>query len=618
MLQRKLGLLAVFSIATGAMISSGLFVLPGLAHAEAGPAVIGSYLLAGLLSLAGILSIAELTTAMPKAGGDYFFISRSMGDGVGTVSGLLSWFSLSLKGAFALVGLMAFAGLVIPVPEGGRYIMERGVGLLLCLGFVGLNLVGAKEAARLQIAMVVGLFVLMGFYIFRGFPAINVHHLEPFAPRGVKAIFATAGLVFVSYGGLLNLACVSEEVKNPGRTIPLGMFLSLLAASAFYTLMILVTSGVLGDEMDNSLTPISDGAAVFMGRWGMIVMSVAAIFAFLTTANAGIMSGSRYLLALARDRMLPPQLAKVGSRFKTPYVAVLVTGALVAVSLFVTLKILVEAASTVFMITFVLANISIIVLRESGLQNYRPIFRAPFYPWLQIISIVAFGLIIVEMGDEAFLILAVLILVAFCAYWFYGRANSKRESALLHIVRRITDRRLTSGLLETELKSIIRERDDIVPDRLDRLVEQCPILDLDESLELKDFLRLVAEKIAERVEMKPEDLLKLLLAREEDRSSALSATLAIPHALIEGEKIFEILLARSRGGIMFSEAASEVHTVFVLLGTRDERNFHLRALMAIAHIVQDPDFEQRWLEAGSPKQLRDVILLSSRQRERKE
>ena len=100
-LKKGLGLIHVFCIASGAMISSGLFILPGLAHAQAGPAVVVSYFLAGLLASIGVLSIAELATAMPKAGGDYFFISRGMGAGVGTVAGLLSWFSLSLKSAFA-------------------------------------------------------------------------------------------------------------------------------------------------------------------------------------------------------------------------------------------------------------------------------------------------------------------------------------------------------------------------------------------------------------------------------------------------------------------------------------------------------------------------------------
>ena len=113
-LQRNLGLLHVFCIASGAMISSGLFILPGFAHAGAGPAVVLSYFLAGLLAGAGLLSIAELATAMPRSGGDYFFVSRGMDPAIATVAGLLSWFCLSLKSTFALVGMAVLAALIGP------------------------------------------------------------------------------------------------------------------------------------------------------------------------------------------------------------------------------------------------------------------------------------------------------------------------------------------------------------------------------------------------------------------------------------------------------------------------------------------------------------------------
>ena len=111
-LHRKLGFWSVFCIASGAMISSGLFVLPGLIYREAGPAVVLSYALAGILVIPAMLSQAELCTAMPKSGGTYFFIERTMGALPGTFAGLANWFSIALKSAFALVGIGAFASLI--------------------------------------------------------------------------------------------------------------------------------------------------------------------------------------------------------------------------------------------------------------------------------------------------------------------------------------------------------------------------------------------------------------------------------------------------------------------------------------------------------------------------
>ncbi|TEU01071.1 MAG: amino acid permease, partial [Candidatus Stahlbacteria bacterium] len=372
------------------MISSGIFILPGLAHARAGPAVVISYLLAGILAAIGVLNKAELVTALPKAGGTYFHVSRSMGPVVGTVEGLITWFSLSLKSAFALVGMAAFARILIDL---NLHI----IALILCIIFLIINLIGIKEAGRIQVILVSGLLGLMLLYIVRGLPAVNIQNFEPFAPNGLGAIFSTAGFVFISYGGLLKVAAVAEEVKDPGRTIPLGMIFSLLVVTFFYILVVFVTTGVLGaSELDHSLTPISDGAVVFMGVWGKILLSIAAILAFVSTANAGIMSASRYPLALGRDGLLPEFLSKINIRFNTPHISILVTGVFMVIALFLPLDILIKAASSVLILTYLFSCFSIIILRESRLQNYQPTFHAPWYPWIQIIGILGFGFLLFE------------------------------------------------------------------------------------------------------------------------------------------------------------------------------------------------------------------------------
>jgi len=607
-LKKELNLLDVFCIASGAMISSGLFILPGLAHARAGPAVVVSYFLAGLLAMTGVLSMAELATAMPKAGGDYFFITRGMGPAIGTVAGLLSWLSLSLKSSFALMGAAIFTGFIINVDI-------RIIAAALCLPFIFINLLGVKETGRTQVVLVAGLLALMLLYVVRGLPQIKVQHFEPFAPNGITAIFSTAGFVFISYGGLLKVASIAEEVKDPRRGIPLGMILSLLVVSIFYTLVILVTTGVLGAvELENSLTPISDGAAVFMGSWGRIALSTAAILAFVTTANAGIMAASRYPLGLSRDGLFPEFFGKVHARFKTPHVSILFTGSFMILALFLQLDILVKAASSVLILTYILSSLSIIVLRESRLQNYQPSFRTPLYPWIKVIGIIGFGFLLFEMGKEALLVSSILIVGGLFVYWFYGRIRTTREYALLHLIERITAKELTTHSLETELKEIIRERDDIIKDRFDEIIEGSVVLDIDKSTPLEEFFELVAETVSDKLNVNPSGFLKLLLDSEKESTTALNPHLAIPHIIIDGEHTFDIILARCREGIVFSETAPKVHTVFVLVGTRDERNFHLRALAAIAQIVQDPHFEEKWMAAKSKEALRDIVLLGKRRR----
>ncbi len=610
-LKKELNLIDVFCIASGTMISSGLFILPGLAHAQAGPAVVISYLLAGLLAATGMLSQAELVSAMPKAGGTYFYVTRSMGPAIGTVDGLITWFSLSLKSAFALVGMAAFTSFIINIDI-------RLIALLLCLIFIFINLTGIKGASRTQIILVLGLVTVLLVYIIKGLPSIKVQYFEPFAPNGLGAIFSTAGFVFVSYGGLLKVASIAEEVKEPGRIIPLGMILSLAMVSILYMLVVFVTTGLIGaSQLDHSITPISDGATAAMGQFGWIILSIAAILAFISTANAGIMAASRYLFATSRDRLLPDFLSKINARFKTPHIAISITGAFMIFALFLKLNILVEAASTVLILTFMFSCLSVIILRESHLQNYQPRFRSPLYPWVQIIGIVGLGFLLFEMGKEALLISGILITSGLFVYWFYGRIRTNREYALLYLVERITAKELTTHSLETELKEIIRERDDIIKDQFDRVIEKSIILDIEETMGVEEFFKLVAEEIAKKIKVPSDDIFKSLIKREKESTTAISPNLAIPHIIIEGEHKFNILIARCRKGIVFSENAPRVEAVFVLVGTMDDRNFHLCSLAAIAQIVQHSHFEKRWMTAKSKEALRDIVLLGKRRRHEK-
>ena len=160
-LKKELTLLDVFCVATGAMVSSGLFILPGLAFAKAGPAVMFSYIIAGIFCLPTLLSMAELTTAMPKAWGDYFYIMRGFGPLLGTLAGFSTWFSLSLKGAFALMGMGAYLSIITSLPI-------NVIAFWLCLFFVILNLIGIKEAGRFQVFLVLGLLGLLFSYIVLG------------------------------------------------------------------------------------------------------------------------------------------------------------------------------------------------------------------------------------------------------------------------------------------------------------------------------------------------------------------------------------------------------------------------------------------------------------------
>lgn len=615
-LKKELGLLSVFCIAAGSMISSGLFVLPGLAFEKAGPAIILSYTLASILMIPVMFSQAELATAMPKSGGSYFYIERSMGPLAGTVAGFTNWFSIALKSAFALVGIGALCSVIFP--DIGTWGIKI-VAIVTCLLFSLLNIAGIKKAGGFQTTLTLALMIIIVLYIWGGIQELDAFNYTPFMTFGLQSVFAVAGMVFVSYGGLTKVASISEEVHNPSRNLPWGMFLAFGVVSILYVLVVFVTVGVVEKNLlSGSLVPLSLGAESAIGRWGMILVDVGAFFAFATTANAGILSASRSPMAMSRDGLLPEFFSKTHLRFATPHIAIIVTALFImAVIAFLSIEDLVKTASTMMILMFMLVNLSVIIMRYSGLQNYRPSFKAPFFPWLQITAIVILGFLVFEMGKIPLLLTILFVFLALVWYLVYINRRIIRESAFVYMVKNIVAKDIKRSDLDEELKQITLERDRIALDRFDHLVKQAVILDLQEHLSAKDMFRKIAVVLSERLNKEQDILYELFLKREMESGTVIRPGLAIPHIIIEGNHIFDLLIVRCRKGIVFSELHPPVTTAFVLVGSMDERNYHLRALMNIAHIVQEKDFEMMWEKARNIEELRDVILLSKRQREHK-
>lgn len=612
-LKKALKLPEIFSIATGAMISSGIFILPGLAFAMTGPSEFVSYFIAGLLAFAGVLSVSELATAMPKAGGDYFFINRSLGASVGTISGLLSWFALSLKSAFGIIGIMSVAKLFFYFSDP----LWSIIGVLITIFFVSLNISGVKEAGKFQVALVIALISIMLIYIIGGISSIQIQHFEPFTFNGGKGVLITAGFVFVSYGGLIKVASMSEEITNPKRNIPLGLISSLVVTIILYTGMLIVTVGVEDSQTlsaPGNLTPIANSAKLFLGNFGFYMILLASMLAFITTANAGIMSASRYPMAMSRDNLMPKALGFVSSKHGTPVFSLIITGVFIIFAILLPLDILIKAASTVVIMNYILSNLSVIILRESKIQNYRPSFKAPLYPWTQLLAIFAFIMLIFDMGLYPILISFGLIIFGFIVYLLYGKKKEHNEYAFLHLIERVMNKKLTSYNLEGELKNILYERDDITKDKFDQLIEEATVIDIEDKMQMTELFSLIAEILASSLSITKDEILSKLYDRELQASTALTPFVAIPHLIVEKENSFEIILIRAKEGIEFSVDQDQVKAIFVLAGSMAERNIHLKSLSAIAQIVQNKDFEKKWINALGKKNLKDIILLGERRR----
>ncbi|MCD4847218.1 MAG: amino acid permease [Candidatus Aegiribacteria sp.] len=610
-LQRKLGIPSLFSIATGSMISSGLFVLPAFAFTVAGPGVIFSYLIAGFLAIPTMLSKAELSTAMPKAGGTYYFVDRALGPLAGTLSGFAAWFSLSVKTAFAFVGLGIFMEFLSPEINGRLFAM------ISCILFTGINLRGAGHAGKAQIVLVAGLLISLALFTGFGLTSLTPDRFRPLAPNGFSGILEAAALVFVAFGGLTKVTSVSEEVKNPGRDLPVSMFLALIVVTSLYFVSVLICVGVLDPSVLSSTgMPISEAAKVVAGSTGLTVMSIAAVLAFLSTANAGILASARFPFAMSRDELLPASLSRISRKRGIPWVSILLTGIIIILLLFLDFTHLVKLASTMMILLYLLVNTAVIVMRESRIHTYKPDFRSPGYPWIQLLGIVGMIVLLYKLGQSALIASVFVVIGGSIWYFIYSRHRSVRHYALLHLAARIFPKELVrkeDGLVR-ELAEVLKERDNIYEDRFDRLVLDAPILDLDGPINLESFLAFVSDRLSPSLSLSGSELAGLLLSREKESTTALRKGLAIPHIIVPGEKLFSVAIARCRNGVEFGGENSPVRMIFVLAGSRDERMFHLRALMAIAEITSTPDFDSNWMKCRNETEIRDLILLSKRRR----
>ncbi|MGC9315384.1 MAG: amino acid permease [bacterium] len=607
-LSKELGFLDVFAIATGAMISSGFFLLPGIAASKAGPAVIGAYVLAGFMIMPALFSIAELSTAMPRSGGTYFFISRSLGPMFGTIEGVGVWLALILKCSIAMVGLGFYLATLVNLSP-------TIVAVVFALLFTFFNLYGAKESSSLQIIMVIALLGILALFIGKGVTQIEPVRFTPFMPYGWNSILPTSGFVFVSFIGLTKVASVSEEVKNPSRNLPLGMIASLIVVTIVYALGVSIVVGVLPkDQLYGSLTPISDAANVFAGPIGVIAITIAAILAFATTGNAGLMSASRYLLAMGRDRTLPHSLSRFSKR-RTPKNAILVS---TVVILFVILTFNVEGiaklASTFQILVFAIVNIAVIVMRESNLKSYDPGFKSPLYPYTQILGILIAVVLIPKMGLLSTIFSLLLIALGVIWYNFYVRKHVIRGSAVGMVALRVTERMLANDAhklgLDVELREILKEKGIRPDDPFSEILLGSEFIEVDSSMKMDELLKEAAGMLSRKSGISADLIFGALLERSHLGETPAEAGIALPHLLLDEVEDFHLVLARSITGLELPTADQSIHAVFVLLGNRKNPTQHLRLLAEIARRAEDPGFIDKWIEADDRLEIIELLAKS--------
>ncbi|MDE0792065.1 MAG: amino acid permease [SAR324 cluster bacterium] len=613
MLKKELTLLNVYAIATGTTLSAGFFLLPGIAFNEAGPAVVLSYLIAAIPLIPAMFSMVELSTAMPRAGGAYYFLDRSMGPFVGTIGGLGTWLALVLKTAFALIGMGAYLRIFWPdVP-----VVTLAVILAVFFGVV--NLFGARKTGTFQVFMVFALLLILFFFIGEGLPQINYRNFDGFYDKGGVSIISTAGLVYISYVGITNIASVAEEIENPERNLPLGVFLAIATAIAVYAAGTTIMVGVLPAEiLAHDLTPVASAAEVLFGNWGKIGVTVAAVIAFASVANAGILSASRYPLAMSRDHLIPAIFSKLTSR-NIPHYGIAVT---VCFIIFLVMSFdiasIAKLASAFQLMMFALICFAVIVMRESRIEAYDPGYRSPFYPWMQLFGVFSPMWLIAEMGMMPILFSLALVTLGTIWYIFYARERVVRSGAIYHLFARLGKQRFEG--LDRELRGIMKEKGVREEDPFDEVVTRAQVMEFSQKYLFEEITHDVAQALASSLGIPAKDLEQGFLEGSRIGATPISHGAALPHIRLPEIERAEMVIVRAKE-TCFVEAPDfsgkislqgPIHAFFFLVSPNENPGQHLRILAQIAGRVDDDNFLKDWLAATDEQELKEILLRDER------
>ena len=405
-LERKVGLFGAASVGIANIIGAGIFVVSGVAAGLAGPSVILSFLLAGFIALLTALSSAELASFITETGASYAFTKKAFGRLPSFLVGWFKYFDYIAGAAAVSVGFAAYFTALFGL-SGDLPLLLAAVGLPIV--FTILSLIGTKESANVTSVMVmikvfalVLLMLLGGFYLAQFF---DIAKFTPFFPNGINGTFNGAAIIFFAFLGFNTVAMMSEETKDPERTIPKALILAFIATFILYVCIAFFEIGILDwQTLGTSASPLEDLAiAVSKNKLFIDFIAFSALIATASVVLSSIIGGTRASFAMGRDRVLPKQFDKVSNRFGTPYVSVIFGGLAIVVLAGLFYGDIDTIASVVnfgSLFTYLFVHLSLIKLRKSKPEIARP-FKAPLYPFVPIIGAASCILLMYYLSDNA-------------------------------------------------------------------------------------------------------------------------------------------------------------------------------------------------------------------------
>jgi len=361
-LKRELGLYDAAAIDIGAIIGAGIFVVIGVAASVAGAGLIFSLILAGAVSYITALSYAELSHRIPIEGGEYNFAYRLISHDAGFLDGVLWCLSTAVSGAVVSIGLSNY--FVVLFPGLDQKLIAIAAIFLMAL----LNIVGIKRSSIVNEALVVMKIGILLFFILFGINQIRYENFDYAFSAGWEGIVQGAGIIFFAFAGFGRTATIAEEVKDPKNTLPKAILLALTVCTVIYILTGFVAMGLLGaDRIALSPAPIAEAISVAGSRYAVILVAIGALAATASVLLTEILGISRISFSMARNKQLPAFLSRVHSKFGTPYVAIILSGILMAILAYtVNFRQIIELSSFGLLGYYAVTNFSALLMKREG------------------------------------------------------------------------------------------------------------------------------------------------------------------------------------------------------------------------------------------------------------
>ncbi|WP_156802352.1 amino acid permease [Leeia oryzae] len=441
-LERSMGLFQLTMLGVGATVGTGIFVVLNQAVPHAGPAVIISFMIAGITAALTALCYAELASSIPVSGSSYSYAYATLGEVVayGVAWCLLLEYGVSasaiavgwgqyLNEFFMYVFHWRMPDIISQPPGHGGYFNIPAVILVAMCSLLLMR--GAKESALINTIMVLVKLAVLVMFVAIAVTGFQAKHLTPFAPMGMSGIGAAASTIFFSYIGIDAVSTAGAEVKNPRRNLPLGIVLSLVIVTLIY---MVVAMSAIGTQPWGEFAGQEAGLSAILFKmtgqsWPSIVLSVGAILSIFSVTLVVLYGQTRILYAMSCDGMLPAMFRKVHPKTQTPNTNTMIVGVIVALlAAFVPLDVLTNLTSMGTLVAFAVVSIGVMVLRRTQPNLVRG-FKVPLYPVTPVVSILFCLYLIADLPMDTFILFAAWLTVAAIIYFNYSIKNSRLAAA---------------------------------------------------------------------------------------------------------------------------------------------------------------------------------------------